>query len=276
MARERSPNRAKAFEMWKDSQGTMLLKEIADRLGVSDSLVRKWKKTDDWEAHLNGYVTNGNSYVTNESKGHVPNQRGAPKGNKNAVGNKGGRGAPKENQYAVGNSGGRAPKGNGNAVTHGLFRKFLPEETLEIMEQLETKSPLDMLWDNIMIQYTAIIRAQHIMFVQDQDDRTEVLKRQKVTDTGWEKEWDLQHAWDKQATFLQAQSRAMATLQSMISRYEDLCRQGTADEEQQLRIEKLKAEVKAIENNKGVDTSSGLDQLTEAIQDSVRAVGEPT
>ncbi|MNW45493.1 hypothetical protein D3C74_227600 [compost metagenome] len=33
------------------------------------------------------------------------------------------------------NKGGAAPKGNDNAVTHGLFQKYLPAESLEIMEQ---------------------------------------------------------------------------------------------------------------------------------------------
>lgn len=46
-------------------------------------------------------------------------KRGAPYGNKNALGNKGG--APAGNQNAVGNKGGGAPKGNTNAMTHGLY-----------------------------------------------------------------------------------------------------------------------------------------------------------
>ncbi|WP_309479159.1 hypothetical protein [Brevibacillus agri] len=111
------------------------------------------------------------------------------------------------------------------------------------MEQIETRSPLDMLWDNIVIQYTAIIRAQQIMFVRDQQDETRVLKKQKDGETSFEQEWEYQHAWDKQATFLQAQSRAMATLQSLIRQYDDMCNKGLATEEQRLRVEKLKLEV---------------------------------
>lgn len=117
---------------------------------------------------------------------------------------------------------------------------------MEIMEQISERSPLDMLWDQIAIQYTAIVRAQRIMFVVDKDDETKVLKRQKTSDTMAEVEYEIQQAWDKQATFLQAQSRAMSTLQSMIRQYEDLCRSGVADEEQQLRIQKLKMEMKEL------------------------------
>lgn len=46
-------------------------------------------------------------------------RRGAPKGNKNAAGNKGG--APIGNKNAIGNKGGGAPRGNTNAMKHGLF-----------------------------------------------------------------------------------------------------------------------------------------------------------
>lgn len=226
MARARSPDREKAFEMWRESDGKMLLKDIADALGLLDTQIRKWKNQDRWEDRLNSNVTIPKSNVTNRA--------GAPKGNKNAVGNKGGA----------------APKGNSNAVTHGFFRKFFPEETLEIMEQIETRSPIDMLWDNIVIQYTAIIRAQRLMFVQDQGNITkEVRKNKSMSNEGMEmkeQEWEIQFAWDKHATFLHAQSRAMSTLQSLIRQYEDMCNKGLATEEQRLRIEKLKAEVDSL------------------------------
>src|SRR5690606_32467282 len=153
---------------------------------------------------------------------------------------------PPGNKNAVGNSGGAAPVGNSNAVTHGFFQKYLPAESFEIMQQIETRSPLDMLCDNIMIQYTAIIRAQKIMFVNDRDDKTIERVEYKDGNTIGEK-WEVQQAWDKQATFLQAQSRAMSTLQSLIRQYEDLCKQGQADVEQQLRIAKLKGEIALIE-----------------------------
>ncbi|MCG6197881.1 hypothetical protein H1215_11960, partial [Anoxybacillus sp. LAT_38] len=75
---------------------------------------------------------------------------------------KGGPGAPTGNKYAVGNRGGAAPKGNSNAVTHGFFRRIFPddEETHAVIGEIGVKSPLDILWENIVIQYTAIARAQ--------------------------------------------------------------------------------------------------------------------
>lgn len=52
MARGRSPNRDKAFELWRESDAKRLLKDIAEELGVSETLVRKWKNQDKWEEKL--------------------------------------------------------------------------------------------------------------------------------------------------------------------------------------------------------------------------------
>ncbi|MFF2015422.1 phage terminase small subunit [Paenibacillus sp. NPDC058177] len=176
----------------------------------------------------------------------------APKGNKNAVSNRGG--AP------PGNRGGHGgPFRNDKAVTHGFFRKFLSDDTAEIMEQLETRSPIDMLWDQITIQYAAILRAQQIMHVKDQADLTKELKKSKLVTTeksdNEETEWEIQFAWDKHATFLTAQSRAMTTLQNLIRQYDDMCRQDGADTEQELRVEKLKKEISILDKKGGSDGS---------------------
>ncbi|MGV6935797.1 phage terminase small subunit-related protein [Paenibacillus sp. CMM36] len=48
MSRERNPNRKKALKMWLDSGREMKLKDIALKLGVSDSSIRKWKALDKW------------------------------------------------------------------------------------------------------------------------------------------------------------------------------------------------------------------------------------
>ncbi len=134
MARQRSPNRGKAKQMWLDSNGKMLLKDIAAELGVSDSQIRKWKNQDNWEAALN-------SNVTNESNSNATNRKGAPKGNKNAVGNKGG--APRGNQNAKGNRGGTGgPYGNKKAVTTGEYESIwldtLTEDEQQLVEQIDT------------------------------------------------------------------------------------------------------------------------------------------
>lgn len=210
------------------------LSDLADKHGIKYPTIKSRKQRQGWEKDASTDSKDASSPVKDASK---KSRAGPPRGNKNAVGH----GAPKGNKNAVGNDGG-APARNSNAVTHGFFRKFFPAETMEIMEQIEARSPLDMLWDNIVIQYTAIIRAQQLMFVRDQDDVTTTKIEEKYGNVSGER-WEVQQAWDKHATFLQAQSRAMATLQSLIRQYEDMCKQGLATEEQRLRVEKLKLEV---------------------------------
>ncbi|KMZ42522.1 MULTISPECIES: terminase small subunit [Bacillales] len=49
MARARDPNREKALEIWKQSNGDIKLKDIAEQLGISEGTVRGWKNKDKWE-----------------------------------------------------------------------------------------------------------------------------------------------------------------------------------------------------------------------------------
>lgn len=101
-------------------------------------------------------------------------QVGAPKGNDNAKGNRGNS-----------NPTPKFPKRNSIAEKHGFFSKFLPEETLEIMEAMNERSPADLIWDQIQIQYAAIIRAQRIMHVESKDEIIKELKREKVQGARW-------------------------------------------------------------------------------------------
>lgn len=194
MAREKSPDQKRAYKLWIDSEKTMKPAAIAEQLGLSAALVRKWKSYYKWE----------------EIK---PKGRGAPKGNKNAKGNKGG-----------------GPLGNDKAVKHGLFRKFLPDDpdTLEIFDATNELDPIEILWTSIRICLTNLILSQNLMHVTKRD----------------------KYRLDKQATVLTSQSAAMRTLSSKIEQYEDMCRQGLADEEQKLRIEKLKIQVNALGGDK--------------------------
>lgn len=139
---------------------------------------------------------------------------------------------------------------NTNAVKHGLFAKYLPAETLELVGAIETMSPLDILWENICLKYAAIIRSQKIMYVKDTDDFTE-----RVVAEGKGMAYQYTEAYDKQATFLMAQSRAMGTLMNLIKQYEEMCNSELATEEQKLRIEKLKKEI-----NNGADDKITIEQ----------------
>lgn len=156
------------------------------------------------------------------------------------------RGGQPGNRNAVGHG---APKGNQNAVKHGLFSRYLPEDTREIFFSLDSADPLDLLWDQIKLAYTAIVRAQQIMHVRDQKDKTVEKVEEKDGNVIGER-WEVQQAWDKQASFLQAQAKAQKELTGMIKQYEELLHKNwdLATEEQRARITALKDKVKTDED----------------------------
>lgn len=185
--------------------------EIANKLNIPAGTVRRWKSTYKWDNER-----------SNKNSERSKRKRGAQPGNKNSKG-----GPPK----------------NKKAETHGFFTKYLPEDTLDIIQEIERKDPLDILWENISIQYAAIIRAQKIMHVTEKEEMIKELSRQTRGDTSDTDEYEFQFAWDRQATFLQAQSRAMKTLEGLIKQYDELLKSGLATEEQKARIEVLKSKV---------------------------------
>lgn len=215
MARNRSPNRERAFEIFKEHYGKITAKEIATILAEKEKNIEYWKTADDWHGKYN-------------PKG------GAPLGNKNALGNKGG-----------------ALEANQSARTEGWYSKYYPVAARNLIKEAEESggSPLEIQWAMIMTKWVAIIRAQKIMFVKDKDDLTKELKKTKSSETdkmsSTEEEWEIQFAWDKQANFLNAQSRAMSTLSGLIKRYEEMLHANwdLATEEQKLRVSKLKVQL---------------------------------
>jgi uncharacterized protein YjcR len=214
----------------KDYVKGMKYKDIADKYEVSINTVKSWKRRHEWSREKGAP----------KNKGVHTKRKGAPKGNINAKGH-------------------GAPSKNTNALKHGLFAKYLPEETLEIVDQTESIEPLDILWMNIKMQFASIMRAQQIMFVENKDDLTKHLKKSKYdiipTDDGpkqmaTEEEYEIQFAWDKQAAFLNSQSRAMGELRSMLKQFYELINYDDDRQQEAERIaaviEKTKAEAEKI------------------------------
>ncbi|HCQ0965663.1 TPA: helix-turn-helix domain-containing protein [Listeria monocytogenes] len=200
----------------QDYNAGMKYKDIAKKYDVSLNTVKSWKKRYGW------YRDRG----APELKGvHTKERGGASNGNKHAVGNKGGA----------------APKNNQNALKHGLYSKYIPDETLEIMNSMKEMSAPDLIWNQIQIQYAAIIRAQKIMWVENAEDETRVQTQAGFGDSGSDK-YEYQFAWDKQANFLNAQSRAMTTLSGLIKQFV------TIADEQDERKAKLDQIVASTEN----------------------------
>lgn len=252
MAPAVSPLRDKALKAWLKSGKTRKLADIAEWLGVSAGQVRKWKHECNWDAEP------------------LKKPRGAPIGNQNAVGNSGGSGAPPENDFAV---------------THGLFRKYLPAELADMAEEFEDKDPIDMLWDFIVIQYANIMRSQKIMYVTDKNEMIKELKKQKfeihnTSDTEetkleqmlTEEEHEFQFSWDRQSTLLKSQAIAIRELRGSIRQF--LAAAPEDDERRiklatmQLQANKLSTEIDIMKNENKDPTKKAPNELTEAELDA--------
>ncbi len=227
----------KYIQAYKDYAKGMKYKDLAEKYGVSVNTIKSWKQRHGWERKKGAPIEKS-----------VHTKKGGQPGNKNAVGNNGG-----------------APQKNQNAVTHGFFSKFLPEETLEIMEEIQERSPADMIWDQIQIQYAAIIRAQKIMFVSDKEEMIKELKKKRslISEVSEieEKEYEFQFAWDRHATFLNAQSRAMGELRGLIKQFDQLAHEA---DERRLKLEQMRLN---IEKTRAVVKNDGADIKVEIVND---------
>lgn len=201
----------------KDYINGLKYKEIAEKYDVSLNTVKSWKTRYSWSRDKKGVHTKAEKVCTH---------KGGQPGNKNAVG---------------------GPPGNKKAEKFGFFSKYLPPETKEIFDAVQDADPIDLLWHQIQIQYAAIVRAQRIMYVEDIDDVTTTKIGESFGEASSSERWEVQQAWDKQASFLQAQSRAMKTLQGLFKQYDELLKSDLATEEQKARIERLKAEIAKVE-----------------------------
>jgi uncharacterized protein YjcR len=209
MSRPRSPNRDKAYEIYKKFNGKITSKEIATLLDENENNINCWRTQDKWRKRFN--------------------KVGAPYGNKNAIGNKGGR----------------APKGNYNSFKYGNYTKRIPFAVKTIMEELDIEDPIERLWRNICIQDARIINMQNIMHVESKDDITKELKKTSSGDKMESEEYEIQFAWDKEANLMNTQSKAMSTLAKLIKQYVEMVNANweLATEEQKLRIQGLKNKV---------------------------------
>ncbi|MEF9991343.1 MAG: phage terminase small subunit [Peptostreptococcaceae bacterium] len=219
IARLKNPNRQKAYEIYIENRGNIKLTEIADMLNEKPTNIRSWKYNDKWADK-------------------IP-KAGAPKGNKNAKGNRGGSGAP---------------KGNVNSIQHGGYmstdrilskmQDILPKSMLNTIKALDGESSLDKLWRNIILLDAKISNAYKIIDVKNSKDHTIELKK---TDGDFI-ENEILFAIEKETKADAAISRMKDSLTRMIKTYEELLHKNwdLATEEQKLRIELIKAQTNKL------------------------------
>lgn len=207
--------------------------DIANQLGIPEGTVRSWKNRYKWDCN-----------VAKEKRNVARKKRGAQTGNKNGSG---------------------GPPGNKKAEKYGFFSKYLPEETREIFSAIDHADPLDLLWHQIQLAYAAIIRAQRIAYVKDQQDKTIEKIEEKDGNVIGEK-WEVQQAWDKQNNFLKAQARAQGELRNMIKQYDEMLHKNweAASEEQRARIAQMKVQTERLAQAPTDGEEDGVEIINDA------------
>lgn len=221
------PNWEHIRNEWETTKIT--LAALAEKHDIKIGTLKSRKSRENWSRDATKKDATKNEKVATIKKPRYPN--GHP-GNKNP-----------ENQFAERNQAARK---------HGLFSRYIPQATLEIMGMLDKSDPADLIWDQIQIQYAAIIRSQEIMFVESKDEMIKELKKSKydvIPDPDkkdgfkqitTEEEYEFQFAWDRQAAFLNAQSRAIAELRASIKQFLDLAHD---EDERRLKLELMQANI---------------------------------
>lgn len=120
MARPRSANRDKAFEIYKENKANITIKEIAEKLDVKVSTVNSWKSYDKWDQCLFGHTS----------------KPGAKKGNVNSL--KGG-------------------KFVGDTTLIDRVTKYMPKKAANLIMETVGESMIEKLWRGILIQEAKMI-----------------------------------------------------------------------------------------------------------------------
>lgn len=224
----------------RDYLSGMKIKEISEKHNLSVNTLKSWIKRYRW---------------AEEKRGAPEKKRGAPRNNTNAAG-------------------AGAPKGNTNAVKHGLFSRCMPDdESRQIFEEVDSLSQLDLLWGNIKLLQTAILRSQKIMYVKDNHDKTVEKVEQKDGNVIGES-WEVQQAWDKQGNFLKSLSRAQAELRNLIKQYDEMLHKNweAASEEQQNRIALVKAQIARV-SLEPIEEEDGVEIINDVPQENGQDIG---
>ena len=225
----------KAHDIYDLYKGNITNREIANQLGISEKIVAAWKSKDQWEYDQSTTIKNDKSTTIKQST--TKKKRGGQPGNQNAKGKN---------------------LGNQNAMKHGLYSKYVPPELIEIIKEMP-QDPLDVVWQGIELQYARVIHSQNIMHVLNKEDKTT-----ELTFKGDSLGYEVQQAWDKEASNMKAQSRAMGTLMSMIKDYDALLHRNweTASEIQKARLAQIQAQTdKLTGDNAEIEDTTETDNM---------------
>lgn len=231
------PNWNEIQKEWETSEITF--KDLAEKHDVKDSTIRSRKNREKWQRNATGNnatqpATKSKSVATKKDVAKSKSTRAEQK-------NRSGNPSPVK----------KFTERNSAALKHGLFSRYMPKETLEIMGMVAGADPADLIWMQVELQFAAIIRAQQIMFVEDKDDMAKEKSQEGWGDSGADK-YEIQFAWDRQAVFMNAQTKAISELRASIKQFMELA--DSADE-RRYKLELMQQQIEKLKREGNPDTS---------------------
>lgn len=242
MARARDPNRDKAFELYKQHEGKIPLKDIAAELGKGEGTVRGWKNKDDWDGQLNGTLQSDKRNAPNENteRSNVKEKEQSASSSAKPERRRSGNPNP-PNQFSERNSA---------AWIHGLRSKFLHKEQIEIIEAFQDDTPADKIWIQLEIKFAAIIRMQKIMWVEDEHDTSREVTMEISGVDGDTTAYKVAFAYEKYDTYIKAFAKASAEYRNLVDSF---LKHADLDDERrfklvnmQLAADKTKVEIERL------------------------------
>lgn len=141
------------------------------------------------------------------------------------------------------------PVHNSFQTKHSLYSKFLHAEQLEIIEASKDMELPDYLWVQIQIKFSAIIRMQKIMIVEDANDHLKEESGSSWGDGGSET-LKVSFAYERYESYIKAQARAMAEFRNLTKQFSELAHEEDERrlklDQMRLNIDKTKAEIEKI------------------------------
>lgn len=242
MPRARDPNRDKAFEIFKEHNGDITNRKIAEILDCPEKTISAWKSRDKWNAVLQTNecsTTNDNKSLSVDEQKHE--KKKAPY-----------RSNPK-NQFT---------KRNEASVKHGFYRKWLPQDMLEIIEDTKGMTLADRLWFQIETKFASLIQLHKIMFVESKHDiLNEIDMISDGADGGMERR-KVVYAFEQYAEYVKTEARLTSEWRNVVKQFLELSDEYDERrmklEQMQLNIDKTKTEIER--NQIAIRKENGDDQ----------------
>lgn len=153
-------------------------------------------------------------------------------------------------------------------VKNAPWLKYLPEDVVELMKSMEETNPIDILYDQIRMQWAMIIRAQEIMYVADQLDTDRFKTKSSMeSDT-----YEVHTAWDKHGKFMSTMAAAQKELRYLIQQFMELA---PVEDERRARIKNIEVNTELAEQR--VKALKGATKDTAMLDVLINAVtgGQP-